>query len=354
MTYYGVCTYNEEDQPVWHFVGAQMECYRYIAGIASWTGCELPFIFVRELIGDHDEVWAIRAQVARARGEPEPVLFEQDEPIALSSEVDTEKELNDNLHIFEEYIKVTKKLRDLDAKYWDPLKRARTLWWSYFKEEMDTNWLELDVYDRKLNRIRGVYERYCLIPTKAMWDEAFRRRSIIFNRCLKKQQNRREFTYSIYQKAKKATERCRAFWSTNQGKLRTDLATRRGELWEQIQQLDVTFSDYNQLVDLVFDPYWCNQDLEEREEQDWGTIGVYETLEALEESHYQEMEWLYRERRGKGFWDWREAKPGPMYFVRLPKQSKSQKDGLQPSQLANGRIPDEDWDSLMSSDEGPF
>lgn len=348
--FYGVYSVSEEQLSVFHYVGTEMECLQYKINLCQWAGIDMPFVYIRELTGEQDEIWAIRAEVARARGEVEPVLFD-DQLIGVTPGVDKEMELDNNLWLFEEYQRTTKERETLQEK-WEGLRRSRNLWWSLFKEEMDANWLKLDVYDTKLNRVRGINQSTCLIPTEEQWTEAFMRRTRIWKSCEQMQEKRRSMTFEIYKKAMAATKRCQAFWKTKEGKALTSLNQRRSTLWMCIQDLDCTFEDYNNLVNQEINPYWTTGESEEVDEMALMAQNAVETMDILEETHMEEMSAFEAgESRSSPFWDYeyrtdKANRNSPVYFVREDNMVVGRNGAAQSNA---SQVGEDDWNSLLSS-----
>lgn len=215
---------------------------------------------------------------------------------------DTERALMDNLDLFEEYISLTNEREPLQKK-WESLRYARNMWWSLFKEEMDHNWLELDVFDTKLNlRMRTVN------PTEEQWNKAKAIRSMIQGRCARTQQRRRNMTYGIYLKAKAATEKCQAFWKTADGIKLSNLNDMRSSVWNAITDLDCTWEDYNNLVNLEFNKYWTTGDTEEVDGMELMANTITEYMDMLEDaSHSEDSEADATQYSTRGYWDHKNA-----------------------------------------------
>lgn len=214
-----------------------------------------------------------------------------------SDSTDLERQLDINIPLFEAYIAVTKEREVLQEK-WEALRYVRSTWWSLFKEEMEWNWNEYDRFvDRLDKRLRVVS------PTDEQWKAAMIMKSRVYEHCMSVLNQRRSVTYPIYQKAKAATDRCREFWKTSAGIRLNELNEQRSGLWDLIQDLDVTFDDYNSLLEEVLTPYWTSGDTEEVDEQELVANTPVETMDLLEFTHSEEMKaYTLPIGKGKGFW----------------------------------------------------
>ena len=215
---------------------------------------------------------------------------------------DTERTLLDNLDLFEDYISLTNERAPYQAK-WETPRYARNMWWSLFKEEMDYNWMELDLFEGKLEgRMRLV------TPTEDQWNKAKAIRKMIYGRCIRTQNRRRTMTYGIYLKAKAATEKCQAFWKTADGIKLSNLNDMRSSVWNAITDLDCTWEDYNNLVNLEFNKYWTTGDTEEIDGMELMANTITEYMDMLEDaSHSEDAEMDAVESKASGYWNHRNA-----------------------------------------------
>ncbi len=214
---------------------------------------------------------------------------------------DKERELWDNIDLFEGYIRLSKEREKYQEK-WELLRYRRNTWWSLFKEEMDWNWMELDLFEIKLNKRLAVVE-----PTPVQWKKAKEVRSTIYNRCLSVQSKRRTVTYPIYLKAMDATRKCQAFWQSEDGRILNALNAERSAYWEAISQLNVTWDDYNQVLECEINRWMTNGDTEEVDTMEMMATNSWEAMEDLSASHAAEMSQFDRVSNGSGYWNWRTA-----------------------------------------------
>lgn len=214
--------------------------------------------------------------------------------------VDVERELMNNIDLFEEYIRLSKEREQYQVQ-WEALRYARSAWWSLFKEEMEAPWLEYDKYVAMLDRRMLVVQ-----PTNDQWNKAMSLKSLIFQRAMMKQQDRRGITYPIYLKAMDATRKCQAFWNTKAGHTLSVLNKERSAVWNAISTLNCTWEDYNNLINTEINPYWTNGDTEEVDSMELMCTSVYETLDMLEDaSHEEDAQYSSPESRSIGYWSFR-------------------------------------------------
>jgi hypothetical protein len=346
-TYYGVCTYNELDQPVWHYVDIQFGCLQYKAVMCAWVGVEdLPFMYIRELIGERDEVWAIRAEVARNRGEVEPLLYEDDELIGSTLGEDKEKDMDEQAWVFERYIELSK-AREPYQEMWEKLRYRRSVWWSFFKEEMEWNWLELSVYERTSNHYlnpmnpNGIYSIESNKDKWSVFSWIWQGQVVVHSRCERLQNERRSFTYGIYERAMDATKKCQAFWKTKEGIALTRLNQERSDCWEMLKDLSCTWEDYNSLVNQEINLYWTSGETEDVDDMTLSMSTLYEILDIMEDTHSKEMDAMERGPSSSvGWWDW-SVRNSPVYNVNIGHRTVVGPQG-------DTMLQKEDWDSLMS------
>lgn len=219
------------------------------------------------------------------------------------SGVDRERQLYDNLDLFDLCTSLTNEVEAMEKGTWEVLRYNRAMWWSLFKEEMDAPWLEYDQFVTKLDkRMREV------APTDEQWSKAMSLKSLIYQRCMRKQQDRRGITYPIYQKALAATEKCKAFWKTPYGRRLSVLKKELDAVWKAIKALDVSWKDYNALAETELNPYltWGGDD--EEEETNQMVKDTYEYMDLLEDaSHTEDAEYDAAQSNGPAFWSWKAA-----------------------------------------------
>lgn len=222
--------------------------------------------------------------------------------VPASMGTDMERELSNNLDLFEDYIRISAE-RDMYQKGWETIRYARSSWWSLFKEEMDENWMELVLFDTKLDK-----RMLSVQPTDEQWKKARTIRSMIHARCVRKQQARREYTYSIYLKAMAATKKCREYWNTPAGKELSRLNDERSTIWGMISDLDCTWEDYNNLIGMEINKYWTNGDTEEVDSMEMMCTSVYETMDLLEDaSHEEDSQYNAPQSKSRGYWNYKSA-----------------------------------------------
>jgi hypothetical protein len=310
-TYYGVYSVGDDNTSIWMYVGSESECM----GICAFN----PELMYREVQGEVDEVWAIRADVARAWGDVEPVIYEDDELIGPTKGEDKEKDIDEHAWIFEKYIGLSR-AREPYQQAWEKLRYARSTWWSLFKEEMDWAWLELDVFDRKAHHYlspvnpKGIVALHP-VDAEIMVNKIVEARKKVVRRCEALQSQRKSYTYGIYQRCMKINDKCRAFWKTKEGIALTNLNQERSDYWEMIKDLTSTWEDYNSLVNREINPYWTSGETEEVDDMTLSLPTYYEYLDILEDSHNQEMNAMDRgPSLSIGYWDFTQ-KNSPVYAI---------------------------------------
>ena len=347
-TYYGVYRVvgNESE---WVYVGTEQECREWADCVPSTLHGQ---VHVREIMGEVDEVWSIRAEVARARGEVEPLIYEDDELIGVTPGDDREKELDEQTWVFEKYIEVTKVRQPYQEK-WEALRYQRSVWWSLFKEEMEMNWLELTVYERVSNHYlnpRNPNGIYSIPDNKTKWNVfawIWEGQQEVVEKCERLQLKRMSYTKSIYKRCMEKNAKCKAFWKTAEGIALTNLNQERSDYWEMIKDLNITWEDYNTLVNGEINPYWTNGETEEVDDMTLSLPTYYEYLDILEDSHNQEMSAMDRGPSSSiGYWDF-SIRNSPVYAINPNHRTVVGRNGATHKEQYSV----EEWSSLMDEFE---
>jgi hypothetical protein len=151
--------------------------------------------------------------------------------------VDYERLLEKAIPFLDNYISLSRRLdKAMDKLGWLDLTTARKDAWERFLEEMDWNWFALDQWDAKgdarLLQLAALGEE----PNPEGWNSFLSRRAEIIGECEEYQSARISKTYPLYQTALKATEACRSFWKSAEGKAINILRERRREAFLALQQ----------------------------------------------------------------------------------------------------------------------
>jgi len=163
------------------------------------------------------------------------VLFD-DSPVPHEGP-DYERALTEAISVFDKYFEVSIELdKAVDLTGWNALRTRRQTWWSHFQEEMDTNWLRLSVFERKADRQLYLLAKDGKEPTPEQWDRFMKSRKNIMNACLNMQNQRYEFTSSIYRKCQQVTTEARTFWKTPAGEEINRLRNVRSNLYKELNQ----------------------------------------------------------------------------------------------------------------------
>ncbi len=262
--------------------------------------------FMNSEVEDTPEVRAIFQRIADEML-MESAKKEAEGAVRAPSGPDLERQLMDNLDLFEEYIRITVEREPLQKK-WEILRYRRNTWWSLFREEMDFNWMRLDLFDQRFNKWVETHIKERTKPTGKQWREAKAMRSLVFKECKKMVSRRWDTTNKVFLKAMDATRACQAFWRTEEGMYLSQLNDLRSTLWNQIQELDVTFEDYNNLLQTEFNPYWTTGDTEEVDTMELMANTTYEYLDMLEDASHEEDSAMFEAGSSlPGYWDRKEA-----------------------------------------------
>lgn len=249
--------------------------------------------------------------------------------------IDKERQLQENFSLFEAYIAISKKRGPLQDR-WEAIRGRKSTWWSFFHEEMEANWTKYvqftNALDKRMDKLAkgqaevlnvASYVEYItgdevimqprlkkavVLPKihKAKWAKAMALKEQCYAYCLRVQEARRKFTYSIFSKAMQATKEAKAFWSTPVGQELNRINDLRSSIWEQIQQLDVNFWDYNNYLNEELNPYWTKSGGDSSEEK--LASDSYEALNIIRDEHIQEMKEYNKPAKGIGFWDFQEER----------------------------------------------
>ena len=251
----------------------------------------------------------------------QPIVEDEidDNYVELVPTVDHERKLEEAIPMLDDYFAVSKLLDKAIEKFgWGELVARRDKWWSFFKEEVDTNWLRVDQLDKKVDRRLFLLAREDKEPTEEQWEKLFTIRGNFIKEAMELEKARMSHTYAIYQKALKATADCREFWNTPQGKAINMLREERKQLYKKLTESDGDksvpwdyCSAYFQLRDAELNPFFTSGDTQAVDDPE--LIKINRTpVEGYMDTHLLEERNL---EQGDVYWEkwyasWLERKEG--------------------------------------------
>lgn len=259
-------------------------------------------------------------QLAKENGTlPEPIVEDElddagTEPLLFNE--DFERRLEDAIPHLDHYFHLSKELdKAVQELGWGELAAARQNAWSYWIEEMETNWLKLDLFDGKVDQ-RLIFLRASGKPVSPeQWSKLGIIRVKLEKECLQTQEKRKEYTCNLYRKALRLRDECRAFWQTENGRTITSLRDARREAYSQLVKdghWDCRFA-YFQLIEEEVNPYFTSGNDNEDVDDPVKVAAQKDPLEGCMDTHLLEQKHL---KRGDTYWekwysrwlDWREDK----------------------------------------------
>lgn len=185
---------------------------------------------------------------------PEPLVEDEidDEHQSIQPTVDREARLNEAIPLFDKYLELSEKIDKACQHFgWSELSAARDMAWSIFKEEMDYNWLSLDLFDDKIEKRMIQLAAQGQEPDENGWNRFLEMRDQHLKRVKAIQRARYPITRKFYDRAQTLTKQCRDFWKTAGGKVINQLREEKKELYKVL----TTKVDGYSCWDFVSD-YW--------------------------------------------------------------------------------------------------
>lgn len=165
-----------------------------------------------------------------------------------------------------------------EEKKYQELRTLKQNMWSFYQEEMDFNWLEVDVFEDKLERRLIQLEAKGEQPTEEQWEQAMKMLKIRKDRVVKYYESpsgemkvdfrgfqgfswmasRNMQTYPLMLKAQQATQDVRDFWQSEEGKRLTEWKDQLAIVWDKLRERDLIGRDWelDVLLNEALDPYW--------------------------------------------------------------------------------------------------
>lgn len=168
---------------------------------------------------------------------PEPLVENEidDEYQSTHPTVDREARLNEAISLFDKYFELGNQINEACYKFgWSELAAARDMAWSVFNEEMEYNWLSLDLFDDKIEKRMTQLSSKGEEPSEDGWQRYLEMRQQRLRRVKDIQHARYPSTRKLFDRARQLTKQCRDFWQTENGKEINQLRTERQELYKTL------------------------------------------------------------------------------------------------------------------------
>lgn len=262
---------------------------------------------------------------------------------AVEEEVDREKEIADNVEVFDWYRELTRCRAPLQRQ-WEAVKGAKDNAWMTFLDEKPHLWKEYDEFNARLDgwltRVTPSEKEWTIAMNRKLWyqNQAFCERQLIGKKEIARRKTWYEYIpthcgkckgcdqwnttgkYLYYGEVEPAMEAVKAFWASPSGQQLNELNAYWKGVWEYMQTLNVRFSDFYSLLEEEINPYFTNGDTEEVDTMESMAQNIYETLDHLEEQHAAlEDEVNGMSMNAGNLWDWREEQK----VLRRAQSSKS-------------------------------
>ena len=227
-------------------------------------------------------------------------------------ELDREARLNDAIPLFDKYFELSNKIDKACHHFgWSELSAAKDMAWSIFNEEMEYNWLSLDLFDDKIEQRMTQLSSKGEEPSEDGWQRYLEMRQQRLRRVKDIQHARYPSTRSFFDRAQALTKQCREFWKTAGGKVINQLKEQKKELFKTLTVKCDGYSHWDFVTD-----YWklCNEEISKSYLSTNDNAGVddpnemlilRDTATALGETHVWEQQQI---EKGNIYWDKRYSK----------------------------------------------